>query len=101
MVVCGPLGVIVQPGNYRVTAEALREQDGLFKKQVVGLVKARRAADPTVQVEPRIRFLVQPRGFETYRSARAQYFTSGLNWPATTQVADPDPLVIRSSGAFR
>ena len=100
VVVCGPNGVVVQPGNYRVTADALQDRDGLFKKQVVALVKNRRAADPTTKVEPRIRFLVQPHGFETYRTARSQFFVSGLNWPTTTQVADPDPLAISPGGVW-
>ena len=101
VVVCGPQGVIVQPGNYRVTAEALKDREGLFKKQVVALVKNRRLADPGTPVEPRVRFLVQPRGFETYHEARSQFFVSGLTWPTSTQVADPDPLVIRSRGEWR
>jgi len=100
VVVCEPQGVIVQPGNYRVTADALKDREGLFKKQVVALVKNRRLADPKVQVEPRIRFLVQPKGFDTYRTARSQFFVSGLNWPTTTQVADPDPLTLSSGGVW-
>ncbi len=100
VVVCEPRGVIVQPGNYRVTADALKDREGLFKKQVVALVKNRRLVDPKIQVEPRIRFLVQPRGFDTYRMARSQFFVSGLNWPTTTQVADPDPLAISPGGVW-
>ncbi len=92
VVVCGPRGVIVQPGGYRATAAALKDRDGLFQKQIVGLVKARRSADPRVVVEPRVRFLVQSGGFETYRVARSQFLLSGLDWPSTTQVADPDRL---------
>ena len=100
VVVCGPQGVIVHPGNYRVTVDALKDREGLFKKQVVALVKNRRLVDPKTQVEPRIRFLIQPSGFDTYRLARSQFFVSGLNWPTSTQVADPDPLVIQSRGVW-
>jgi len=97
VVVCGSRGVVVQPGGYRVTSDALRDRDGLFKKQIVGLVKARRSADPKVTVEPKIRFLVQPGGFATYRAARAQFLLSGLDWPASFHVADPDPLAVLPS----
>jgi len=100
VVVCGPDGVTVQPGNYRVTVDALKDREGLFKKQVVALVKNRRAVDLKTQVEPRVRFLIQPQGFDTYRLARSQFFVSGLNWPTSTQVAAPDPLVIRSRGIW-
>ncbi len=99
VVVCNPQGVILQPGTYRITAEALKDREGLFKKEVVALVKARRLADPTTQVEPRIRFLIQPRGYETYRLARSQFFLSGLTWPTITELANPDPLAITTSGA--
>ena len=90
VVVCSPRGVIVQPGAYRVTADALKDRDGLFKKQVVALVKARRSADPKTIVEPKVRFLVQPGGDKTYWAARSQFLLSGLDWPVSTQVADPD-----------
>ena len=95
--VCGPRGVIVQPGGYRVTADALKDRDGLLKKQMVALVKARRTADPKAIIEPRVRFLVQPGGDKTYWAARSQFLLSGLDWPMSTQVADPDPLAILPS----
>ncbi len=99
VVVCGPKGVTVQPGAYRVTAAALKDRDGLLKKQMVALVRARRAADPGVTIEPRVRFLVQPGGEATYRAARGQALLSGLDWPMTTQVADPDfPTILPMEG---
>ncbi len=97
VIVCGPRGVIVQPGGYRVTADALKDQDGLLKKQIVALVKTRRLADPGLVVEPRVRFLVQPGGAASYRAARGQFLLSGLDWASTTQVTEPDPLSILPS----
>ena len=94
VLVCGPRGVVVQPGSYRVTAEALKDRDGLLKKQMVALVKARRTADPSVIVEPRVRFLIQPGGEKTYFASRSQFLLTGLDWPMSTQVADPDHLSI-------
>ena len=98
VVVCNPQGVIIQPGTYRITAEAIRDREGLFKKEIVALVKARRAANPTIEVEPKIRFLIQPNGYPTYQAVRSQFFVSGLTWPTTTEVATPDPLAITTSG---
>ncbi|WP_435009483.1 hypothetical protein P12x_000735 [Tundrisphaera lichenicola] len=97
VVVCGPRGVILQPGSYRVTAEALKDRDGLLKQQMVALVKARRAADPSVLLEPKVRFLVQSGGSQTYWAARSQMLLSGLDWPMTTQVVQPDSLSILPS----
>ena len=93
VLVCGPRGVIVMPGGYRVTADALKDRDGLMRKQMVALVKAKRTADPKVNLEPRVRFLVQPGGDKTFWAARSQFLISGLDWPMSTQVADPRPPV--------
>ena len=100
VLVCGPRGVIVQPGGYRVTADALNDRDGLMKKQIVALVKAKRTSDPKVVLEPRVRFLVQPGGEKTFWTARSQFLLSGLDWPMTTQVADPDRLSIIPSESW-
>jgi hypothetical protein len=100
VIVCSRRGVIVQPGGYRVTADSLQARDGLLKKQVVGVVKARRAEDPRTKVEPRVRFLVQTGGQLTYWDARGQMLLSGLDWPMTTQVADPDPVALLPSEAW-
>ena len=100
VLVCGPRGVIVQPGGYRVTSEALGDRDGLLKKQMVALVKARRTADPKTIIEPRVKFLVQPGGDKTYWTARSQFLLSGLDWPMSLQVADPDHLGILPSESW-
>jgi hypothetical protein len=100
VLVCGPRGVIVQPGSYRVTTDALKDRDGLLKKEIVALVKARRTADPKTIIEPRVRFLVQPGGDQNYWTARSQFLLSGLDWPISTQVADPDHLAILPSESW-
>jgi hypothetical protein len=94
VVVCSARGVIVQPGSYRVTADALKDREGLLKNQIVALVKAKKTAEPKLSIEPTIRFLVQPGGESTFWSARSQFLISGLNWPMTTQVADRDLMMI-------
>jgi hypothetical protein len=91
-VVCNAKGVIVQPGSYRVTSNALKGREGLLKTQIVALVKARRKAEPKSTIEPNVRFLVQPGGEATYWTARSQFLLSGLDWPMSTQVADRDHL---------
>jgi hypothetical protein len=100
VVVCNQRGVIVQPGAYRVTVDALRSRDGLLKTEIVALVKAKRTANPKLTIEPRVRFLVQPGGESTYWTARSQFLLSGLDWPMTTQVADRDVLTILPSESW-
>jgi hypothetical protein len=84
-----------------VTLDALKKRDGLLKSEIVALVKARRTADPKLTIEPRVRFLVQPGGESTYWTARGQFLLSGLDWPISTQVADPDPLTILPTESWR
>ena len=100
VLVCGPRGVIVQPGAYRVTSNALKDRDGLLKKQIVALVKARRSADPSTLIEPRVRFLVQPGGEANYWAARSQFLLSGLDWPVSTQVAEGGHATLFPSEGF-
>jgi hypothetical protein len=100
VVVCNQRGVIVQPGAYRVTVDALRSRDGLLKTEIVALVKAKRTANPKLTIEPRVRFLVQPGGENTYWTARSQFLLAGLDWPMTTQVADRDVLTILPSESW-
>jgi hypothetical protein len=100
VVVCNARGVIVQPGAYRVTAQALKSRDGLLKTEIVSLVKARRTLDPKQTIEPRVRFLVQPGGEGTYWTARSQFLLSGLDWPISTQVADRDALSVIPSESW-
>jgi len=100
VLVCGPKGVIVQPGSYRVTTDALKDRDGLLKKQIVALVKARRTANPSVAIEPRVRFLIQAGGDANYWTARTQFLLSGLDWPVSTQVADPDHISLMSTESW-
>ncbi len=83
-----------------MTSDALADRDGLLKKQMVALVKAKRTAEPKVILEPRVRFLVQPGGDKTYWTARSQFLLSGLDWPMTLQIADPDHLGILPSESW-
>ena len=100
VVVCGPRGLVIQPGAYRVTSDALRNREGLLRSQLIALVKARRNADPRKRVDPKVRFLVEPGGEDNFWEARGQFMLSGLDWPITTQVADPDVLSIQPSGSW-
>ena len=100
VVTCGPRGATIHPGGYRITNKALEAGDGLLLQQLKGLVAANRGNKPNERLDPRVRFLVQPGGEATYRSAKVQVLLSGLGWPITFQVAGPDPVASLSSESW-
>jgi hypothetical protein len=92
VVACGPEGVVIHPGGYRLSSKALKGNDGLLVRELKSIVQTRRQVDPTIHPKPSIRFLVEPRGGETYGDARRQTMLSGLDWPVAIQVSDSDIL---------
>jgi hypothetical protein len=92
VVACGPEGVVLHPGGYRLSSKALKGNDALLLRDLKSIVQARRQVDPTIRPRPSIRFLIEPGGAETYRDARRQTVLSGLDWPVSIQIADSDIL---------
>src|SRR5206468_11797299 len=94
---CGPKGVAVYPGDYRVTKATLKEKDELLIAQLRAIVRRREQAEPGHLIRPSIRFVVEPGGRETYATARGQLALSGLAWPSSTQVSGGDVFRIFST----
>jgi hypothetical protein len=89
VVACREDGVTIQPGNYRVTARALRDRkdEKLLLRNLAAVAQRRAEVDPAIRPRPRIRFLVETDGAETFWEARRQLLFSELGWPMTLQVA--------------
>ena len=87
---CGPKGVAVYPGDYRVTKATLKEKDELLVAQLRAIVRRREEAQPDRPLHPKIRYVVEPGGRETYAMARGQLALSGLGWSTSTQVSGGD-----------
>jgi len=85
-VACGPDGVVIHPGGYRLSRVALT-RDGTLRRDLQTIVRNHELIDPAVRPRPRVRFLVEPGGTDTYWQARRQTVLSGLSWPVTIQVA--------------
>ncbi len=102
VVVCRRDDLILHPGGYRITAQALRagaskgeNTEGLLQRELRAIVRRRAQVDPLIRPKPRIKFLVETAGGTTFWTARQQLTFSGLEWPMTIQVAGPqsrDPL---------
>ncbi len=87
---CGPKGVAVHPGDYRVTKATLKAKDDLLVAQIRAIVRRREQADPEHSIHPSLRFLIEPGGRETYAMARAQITLANPGWPGVTQISGGD-----------
>jgi hypothetical protein len=88
VVVCGPEGIVVHPGGYRITAASLRKyrKDSLLVQELLAVAQNRAAADPSIHPQPRVKFLVESGGSPTFWDARKQILFSGVGWPMSLQV---------------
>jgi hypothetical protein len=87
---CGPKGVAVQPGDYRVTKTTLGAKETLLVAQLRAIVREEETLHPGRPLRPSIRYLIQPGGHETYTIARGQLDFSDLAWPSSVGIAGGD-----------
>jgi hypothetical protein len=87
VVACGPDGVVLHPGGYRISRSSL-QRDRLLLRDLETIVRNHELIDPSIHPRPRVRFLVERGGSETYWEARRQTDLAGLSWPVSVQVAE-------------
>lgn len=92
VVACGPDGVVIHPGGYRLSLRVLRTNRGMLVRQLKTIALLRRQVEPTIRVRPFVRLLVEAGGSETFTEVRRQTILSGLDWPVSLQVADTHTL---------
>src|SRR5271157_2537668 len=97
VVVCGPNGAVIHPGGYLLTSKSLAagKKDNIVVRELLAVAQQRAESDPTIRPQPRVKFLVENGGSETFWAARKQILFSGLGWPMSLQVAgaqDPHML---------
>src|SRR5271157_1393730 len=97
VVVCGPDGAVIHPGGYLLTSKSLEtgKKDDVVVRELLAVAQQRAESDPTIRPQPRVKFLVENGGSETFWAARKQILFSGLGWPMSLQVAgaqDPHML---------
>lgn len=92
VVVCRDRDLLLHPGGYRLTTQAMKEQgggkDGLLVREIRALVLQRAQVDPMIRPRPSIKFLVESNGSETFWSARRQLMFSLSDWPMSLQVVE-------------
>jgi hypothetical protein len=90
--------LLLHPGGYRLTTQAMRTQgdskEGLLVRELKAMVRKRAIVDPMIRPKPKLKFVVESNGSETYWTARRQLLFSLPDWPMSLQVSGThDPHV--------
>ena len=97
VVVCRPDGAVIHPGDYLLTSKSLEtgKKESIVVRELLAVAQRRAESDPTIRPKPRVKFLVENGGSETFWAARKQILFSGLGWPMSLQVAGAqDPHIL-------
>ncbi len=97
VVVCGPGGVMIHPGGYQLTRRTLEngKRESIMVHELVAVAQRRAESDPSIRPRPRVKFLIENGGSESFWAVRKQILFSGLGWPMSLQVAGAqDPHVL-------
>ena len=97
VIVCGPDGAVIHPGGYLLTSKSLEtgKKESIVVRELLAVAQQRAESDPTIRPKPRVKFLVENGGSETFWAARKQILFSGLGWPMSLQVAGAqDPHIL-------
>jgi hypothetical protein len=101
VVVCGSQGVLVHPGAYRLSIDALEKSPTQINTLLKSIVARQQARRPDVRYRPEVRFLVEGGGQAAYDRARRQLMFSELSgWPVALQIVEGD-LHPTSGGLLR
>jgi hypothetical protein len=87
VVACKPEGVVIHPGGYRLSRTALAK-DGALRRDLETIVLNRAMLDPGIRPRPRLQFLVEPGGMDTYREARRRTVLNDLSWPVSVELPE-------------
>lgn len=57
-------------------------------KELDGVLQKRREVDPLIVPQPRLKFLMEAGGAQSYEDARKQTAVAGVAWPTTIQIGE-------------
>ena len=89
-VACFPDGVVIHPGGYRLSLNGIRKE-GALRQDLQTIVRNHELIDPMVHPKPRVQFIIEPGGADTYWLARQKTVLNDLSWPVSIQVAGASP----------
>ncbi len=88
VVACGMNEVMVHPGGYHLSVATLENNKSAIIEALEAAVLTRQTARPDIHWKPRVKFLVENGGEQTYWMARKQTILAGPTWPARLQVEE-------------
>ena len=62
-------------------------KNSLLAREIVAMVRKRAIVDPLIRPKPKIKFLVETNGSDTFWTARRQLLFSVPDWPMSLQVS--------------
>jgi len=87
VIACQSDGLTIQPGGYRLTLEKL-QSTSLFNDRLKSIANRHGRDDRGRIRRPRLRYVVESGGQDSFWQARRQSSFIGMDWPATIQLAD-------------
>jgi hypothetical protein len=104
VLVCRSDELVLNPGGYRLTKLALRDngrgEECLLVREIRAMVRKRAVVDPLIRPRPSVKFLVETNGAETFAIARRQLLFSLPEWPVSLQVAGSQEAHVFSKEAW-
>jgi hypothetical protein len=90
----------LHPGGYRLSSQVMRQQgvnkNSMLAREIVAMVRKRAIVDPLIRPKPKIKFLLETNGSDTFWSARRQLLFSLPDWPMSLQVSGTQDLHVFS-----
>jgi hypothetical protein len=97
VVACGPKGVTIHPGGYKIPEATVKKDEDRLVQALRAVLSSRRRAEPGSSPVPSLRFLVEPGGYGLYWTARGQVELAGMGWPISWQASEPRTFTIFGS----
>ena len=97
VIACQRDGIEILPGGNRITMKTLQTKgtsgngqpgQDLLIRHLRSLERKRAIVDPMIRPRPRVKFVVEAGGDDTYLAVRRQLLFSGLDWPMTVQLVE-------------
>jgi hypothetical protein len=104
VVVCREHDILLHPGGYRLTAQALSEPRGnkesLLARELKTMVRRRAVVDPLIRPRPSLKYLVESNGGATFWLARRQLLFALPDWPMSLQVSGTHDVQVFNKGTW-
>jgi hypothetical protein len=104
VIVCRQNDILLHPGAYLLTTQALLEPrkngDSVLARELRAMVRRRAIVDPLIRPRPSLRYIVESHGGPTFWLAWRQLLFSLPDWPMSLQVYGSHDLRVFNKGTW-